>query len=172
MRKKTIFSCCVLAPFALGGLVACQGELKLNDGVGASPVDMKGGGVVLPANIGFADIYKDLDVGTGLSCTNQLSPCHGGTNPTGLMALQDMAAQDMAKLMANYTQVVARVDMNNPSNSKLLTKPLDLGQGGTPHVGGNSYFPDKSNPMYQRWLIWVQLGAKFESVPTGAGGGN
>jgi hypothetical protein len=172
VRKKTSFLCFVMVPFALGGLLGCQGELKLNDGVGANPVDMKGGGSVIPANIGFADIYKDLDAGTGLGCTNQVSACHGGTNPTGLMALQDMSAQDMAKLMTNYTQVVARVDTSNPSNSKLLTKPLDVGQGGVAHVGGNAYFPDKSNPMYQRWLVWVQLGAKFESVPTGASGGN
>lgn len=167
MRKKTIFLSFIVPSVALAAFVGCQGELKLNDGVGVNPVDMSGGGSSIPANIGFADIYKDLDASTGLGCTNQVSACHGGTNPAGLMALQDMSAQDMTKLMANYTQVLARVDTSNPSNSKLLSKPLDVGKGGVSHVGGNAYFPDTSHPMYQRWLVWVQLGAKFESVPTG-----
>lgn len=154
-----------MLPVTLASLVGCQGELKLNDGVGVPPKQMMSS-YQLPATLSFADIYKDLDAGTGLGCTNQVSGCHGGTNPTGLMALQDMSAQDMAKLMANYTQVKERVDTAAPTNSKLITKPLDLNQGGVAHVGGNFYLPDTSNPMYQRWLCWVQLGANFDATST------
>ena len=125
--------------------MGCQGELKLNDGVGAAPMQMMTS-YKLPSTLGFLDVYKDLDAGTGLGCTNQVSGCHGGTNPTGLMALQDMSAQDMTKLMANYTQVKARVDTAAPTNSKLISKPLDLGKGGTPHVGGN--FTSRYQPSH------------------------
>lgn len=164
MRKHTISCCVVLAAAAVAVAVGCQGELKLNDGVGAGPRDMATASAI-PANLGFVDINSDLQA---LGCTNNIGACHGGTNPTGLMALQDGAGQDMAKLMANYNSVVPlRVDTTNPSDSKLVKKPLDKAQGGTDHVGGNAFFPDKSNPMYQRWVKWVQLGAKFETVPTG-----
>lgn len=150
---------------------ACQGELKLNDGVNKPPVDMA---MVndIPPNIGFEDIYKEMDAPPGLGCTNQIGACHGGATPTGQMALTDMAAGDMAKLMTNYTSVTARVNTGDPQASVLLLKMLAASAGGTSHVGG-TYFQSTSNPMYKRWLVWIQLGAKFESVSTaGAGGGN
>jgi hypothetical protein len=155
--------------FALG---ACQGELKLNDGVAKPPQDMTmAKPEELPATIGYADINRDMDTPPGLGCTNQISGCHGGATPTGKLALADMAAQDMAKLMGNYTQVQSRITTSDPPNSLLLLKMLSTAAGGTAHSGG-TYFQDKSNIMYRRWLVWIQLGAPFEAVSTsGSGGG-
>lgn len=148
-------------------LVACQGELKLNDGVARAPRDMAMAGSVIPAMIGFEDIYKDLDTPPGLGCTNQITACHGGTSPGGIMKLVDMSVGDMAKLMENYNEVLTRVSTSDPPSSVLLQKLLEGGPG---HVGGK-YFQDTNAPMYRRWLVWIQLGAKFESVSTmGAGG--
>lgn len=119
-------------------------------------------------SISFATIYKDLDAPT-LGCTTQISACHGGASPTGLMALDSMAASDMAKLMNSYNQVKARVDTANPANSLILKKPLATGAGGTQHTGGNLFFMDTNNVIYKRWLLWIQLGANFDSVPVGGG---
>lgn len=169
-RKYPPISAWVLC---LSGLsfAACQGELKLNDGVNKPPADMATVNDI-PPTIGFADIYKEMDAPPGLGCTNQISACHGGATPTGQMALTDMASADMAKLMDNYTNVMARVSTTDPPSSLLLKKMLAASAGGTSHVGGN-YFQSTSNAMYKRWLVWIQLGAKFESVSTaGAGGGN
>ena len=152
-------------------LSACQGELKLNDGVAKPPADMAKPKDDIPAMLGFADINKDMDTPPGLGCTNQISACHGGTNPTGQMKLHDMAASDMALLMDNYTNVQSRVNTSDPPNSLILLKMLDASAGGTSHTGG-TYFQDTSNSMYKRWLIWIQLGAKFEEVSTAGAGGS
>jgi hypothetical protein len=150
-------------------LWACQGELKLNDGVAMPPKDLATVNDI-PPTIGFADIYKDMDTPPGLGCTNQISACHGGATPTGQMALTDMSAGDMTKLTMNYTNVRARVTPTDPPGSLLLKKMLSAGAGGTSHVGG-TYFQDTNNAMYKRWLVWIQLGAPFDPVSTMSGGG-
>lgn len=124
----------------------------------------------VPALLGFADINKDMDTPPGLGCTNQIGACHGGTSPTGVMALADMASTDMAKLMTNYNNVKMRVNTSDPANSLLLLKMLSAAAGGTNHTGG-TYFQDKNNGMYKRWLVWIQLGAPFDQVSTMGGGG-
>jgi hypothetical protein len=122
----------------------------------------------IPPTLGYADINADLDTKTpGLGCTLPSGGCHGGTNPTGKMALLDGAAGDMAKLMANYAEVVQRVDKTTPANSLLLTKPLN---STVPHQGG-TFFQSTNTPMYRRWLVWIQLGAPFDPVSTAGNGG-
>lgn len=75
--------------------------------------------------------------------------------------------QDAAAAMANYTESKARVDLANPANSLLLTKPLTT-RGDVLHEGGKSYIANEMAPEYQRWFKWVQCGAKFEAVPSDA----
>jgi hypothetical protein len=151
-------------------LLACQAELKLNDGVAKPPADMAmSANNPIPAMLGYIDINKDLE-SPALGCTNQVSACHGGSNPAGTMALADMAAGDMTKLMSNYNQVKMRVTTTDPANSLILLKLLATSQVGMSHPGGTP-FSDTNNPMYQRWLVWIQLGAPFDQVPTMGGGG-
>jgi hypothetical protein len=143
---------------------ACQGELKLSGSVTAPP-DMTAAPInTTPATLGFANIYGDMET---LGCT--LSACHGGATPAGNFSIQPMASSDMTKLMANYTTTKVRVNTSSASMSLLLLKLQPTGQGGTPHTGGNMFFPNTSNSMYKNWLLWIQLGAPYDPVPTGAG---
>ena len=168
-RLGSLFGC-FAALVALAPLSGCQGALNLNDGVARPPADMT---MVMnndiPAMLGFADIYRDMDTPPGLGCTNQISACHGGTTPTGKMALLDMSSGDMAKLMTSYAQVQMRVTTSDPANSLLLLKMLSSSAGGVTHTGG-TYFQDKNNAMYKRWLKWIELGAPFEETSTTGGG--
>jgi hypothetical protein len=118
----------------------------------------------IPATLGFATIYGDMET---LGCT--LSSCHGGATPSGNFSLQAMASSDMTKLMANYTSSKIRINTATANQSLLLLKLQPTGQGGIPHTGGNLFFPNSSNAMYQNWLLWIQLGAPYDPVPTGAG---
>jgi hypothetical protein len=119
-------------------------------------------------SISFATVYKDLD-SPSLGCTNQIPACHGGATPTGMMALDSMAGTDMTKLMASYNQVKMRTTVSDPSSSLIVKKPLATAAGGVAHVGGNGFFKDTNDAVYKRWLLWIQLGAQFESVSVNGG---
>jgi hypothetical protein len=117
---------------------------------------------VPPGTIGFADSEADLEK-PAFGCTNNASGCHGGTMPTGIMQLVPNASQDMVALMNNYMQIQARVSVGTPDQSKLLQKTLQTSM--TSH-GGIKPFATAQDPTYQRWLLWIQLGAGFASVST------
>lgn len=123
----------------------------------------------IPAMLGFANIYRDMDTSPGLGCTLQSSGCHNGATPTGKMSLDSMASGDMAKLMASYTQVKDRTLASDPPNSLILLKMLSASAGGVSHSGG-TFFQDKNNAMYKRWLKWIELGTPFDPVSTSGGG--
>jgi hypothetical protein len=153
-------------------LLACQGALKLNDpgevrDMATAP-DLAG--EPTPGFISFADINRDLDR-FEYGCTNGFSSCHGGATPTGLMSLEKNANQDMTTLMANYSAVLTRVNTTMPDQSLILQKMLKTS---TVAHSGLKPFDTISDPIYQRWLLWIQKGAKFESVATTASitGGN
>jgi hypothetical protein len=135
-----------------------------------SQVDLSPGNAI-PAMLGFADINNDIDVAPGLGCTTPAASCHGTTMPSGIMQLVAMAAGNMTELMANYNQVKMQCNLSNPTQSLFLLKPLAISAGGVQHTGGNSYFMNTQNPMYQRWLYWIQLGAPFNEVSTMGDGG-
>ncbi len=149
---------------------ACQGALNLNDGVARQPADMT---MVMnndiPPMLGFADIYRDMAEPPGLNCTLQSTGCHSGSTPTGKMVLVGMASGDMAKLMTSFTSVKDRTTAVDPANSLLLLKMLSAAAGGVSHTGG-TYFQDKNNAMYKRWLKWIELGTPFDAVSTTGGG--
>lgn len=148
---------------------ACQGELKLDAGSGGgrdlsvADLSASSGPDLSPAGLSFADINADLDKPI-YGCTGAAPVCHGGTNPSGKIKLQ--AGGTMAALQANYAEVLTRVNVATPEASLMLTKPLD--KSGVDHMGGK-VFPAAADTTYQRWLKWIQLGAKFEFVPLGAG---
>lgn len=151
----------------LGVLLACQGELKLNNpGQLNSPLDFSvaqdlGGDTgPMPGYVSFTDIQRDLQQ-SGYLCDT--SGCHGGTNPPGVMKLLSGALSNMTALQANYSEVKARVDTSKPDSSVLLLKTLKTS---TTMHSGLKPFNDTNDPVYQRWLTWIRLGAKFEPVPT------
>ncbi|MHC5064423.1 MAG: hypothetical protein ACYTG5_10665 [Planctomycetota bacterium] len=96
-----------------------------------------------PPDISYAnDIYPIWD---NRNCTG----CHG--NAGGLTLSGSVAA--------SYAEVIDVVDLQNPANSEILTKPLDPSQGGVSHNGG-TYFATTSDPDYQKILAWIIKGAK------------
>jgi hypothetical protein len=117
-----------------------------------------------PGQISFADIERDMEKGS-FGCANGAGGCHGGTMPTGVMKLAMNASQDMTALMGNFMQVTAmmRVTPATPDQSLLLLKTLMTST--TSHLGIKP-FANAQDPSYQRWLLWIQLGANFQPVPT------
>jgi hypothetical protein len=67
--------------------------------------------------------------------------------------------------------VLTRVNTTMPDQSLILQKMLKTS---TVSHSGLKPFDTISDPIYQRWLLWIQKGAKFESVATTASitGGN
>ena len=149
---------------------ACQGELNLRAAPGAqakedlaTPLDL------MPPidGVSFADINRDMDQPI-LGCTSPAGACHGTDKPTGIVKLKDgfTTKGDMAVLMANYQAVLTELKQADPANSPFLLRPLK--DSGLTHTGGK-VFLNTSDAVYQRWLKWIQLGAKFEFVPFSSG---
>ena len=85
------------------------------------------------------DIETDIE---NLGCSN--AACHGGAQTPVLKNGQ---------AAANYTNFV--MDAMSGANSLVLTKNLQ-GSGMT-HAGGIK-FTSTSDPVYQRWLKWINAG--------------
>ena len=152
----------------MAGLAGCQGALTLTHPGVVSDMsvvpDQAGTGT--PGTISFADIERDLEKGN-FGCANGSGVCHGGTKPTGVMMISPGASQDMTALMGNYMQVMARVNTAMPDQSVLLQKTLTTS---TVSHGGIKPFVDAQDASYQRWLLWIQLGASFAAVSTSGQG--
>lgn len=95
------------------------------------------------------DVQADLDV---KGCT--LSACHGTSGNGSVMYVKPMATAQ-ADIDANYTHVMAEINATQADQSPLLRKPL--AGSGSGHAGGTA-FASTSDPMYQRWLKWIQSG--------------
>ncbi len=115
--------------------------------------------------VSFADINRDMDTST-FGCTGQASVCHGPGTKAPLL-LKANGLKDMAALMANYSALVPKeVDTANATISRFLVIPfLDENKGGIRHTGGKYAGLDPGGAIYNRWLKWIKLGAKFEYRP-------
>ncbi len=145
LRSVLLFSC-LAAP--LSGCIGDLVELTPKDqGTNNNPdLSMGGGGgdgggggnpVFNP------DIFNDI---VSLGCTS--GGCHGGTTPPVLKNMTDPTT-----MMANYTNFTA--DANMGAGSLVLTK--NLAGNGVSHGGGKA-FPSTSDPVYMRWLAWINAG--------------
>ncbi|UCE90147.1 MAG: hypothetical protein JSW10_04840 [Pseudomonadota bacterium] len=101
-----------------------------------------------PANINLLFISR--------GCAN--AGCHrkGESNAAvgGFFLDRDAVAGDQTMIF-NYLWALANVDLTNPAQSKLLTKPLDEGAGGESH-GGGAIFADTTDAGYIALLNWIQ----------------
>ena len=59
------------------------------------------------------------------------------------------------QVLANYDSASGMANITNPSNSKLLTKPLAQSAGGIQHLGGD-IFLTMTDPDYAAMLGWIQ----------------
>jgi hypothetical protein len=89
-------------------------------------------------------IQADID---NLGCS--ASNCHGGTQTPVVKRLPITQAD----IDANYAAFKA--DAMNGEQSLILTK--NLAGSGVTHTGGTS-FANTQDPIYQRWLAWINGG--------------
>lgn len=139
----------LILSFAAAGCVGDLVEIGGNNGAdlstgGGSPdlAGMNGGGGDggSTQSVHFSpDIETDIE---NLGCT--ASVCHGGSQ---IPVLKNGAA------MMNYTNFKA--DAMTGENSPVLTKNL---QGSGVTHGGGSKFQSTSDPVYVRWLAWINAG--------------
>lgn len=90
------------------------------------------------------DIQADIDA---KSCS--AAACHGSSNPPTLKAMPTQQAD----IDTNYIGFTANCDTGAPDQSNVLKTMLPGGG----HAGGQE-FASTSDPVYQRWLRWIQAG--------------
>ena len=116
--------------------------------LGGSTEDAAPGGsvdlVLVPAPHFDPTIQADID---SLGCS--ASSCHGGTQIPVLKRMPVLPAD----IATNYNDFKA--EAMNGEASNILVK--NLAGSGVTHTGGSS-FADKSDPIYQRWLAWINGG--------------
>jgi hypothetical protein len=92
----------------------------------------------------YPTIAADIDA---LGCSN--ASCHGGAAPMHLVAGAS-SATDRAQ-----TYDAFRAHAMSGESSPVLVK--NLAGSGVAH-GGGSNFASTSDPIYRRWLAWIQAG--------------
>jgi hypothetical protein len=80
--------------------------------------------------------------------------CHGG-GIRGTLELSPPGAKDAR---FDFDQVVLQVSATAPQSSLILTEPLALAAGGTPH--GVKPFADTTDAGYQAILQWIRDGVQ------------
>jgi hypothetical protein len=78
--------------------------------------------------------------------------CHGG-GIRGTLELSPPGAKDVR---FDFDQVVLQVSATAPQNSLILTEPLAIAAGGTPHQV--KPFATTADPEYQTILQWIMAG--------------
>lgn len=79
--------------------------------------------------------------------------CHGG----GIRGTLRLSPQGAKNVTYDFNQVSLEVNPSPPESSLILTKPLALAAGGTPHQ--IKPFATTSDSDYQAILHWIQDGA-------------
>jgi len=79
--------------------------------------------------------------------------CHGG----GIQGTFRLSPPGAKNAQLDYDQSSLQVSISPRTASRLLTKPLAVAAGGTPH-GGGEFFSTTSDPDYQAILKWINDG--------------
>src|SRR5690349_23313784 len=111
------------------------------------PVPPSGGQSVTLDYATFASNVEPILVEHGCDATGD---CHGG-GIRGTLALSPPSAKDVH---FDFDQVSLQVWPATPTSSPILTKPLALSAGGTPHAV--KVFATTSDSEYQSILAWIQ----------------
>ena len=112
-----------------------------------APPTPPGGGQ--PVTLSFPEFQTNVEpILTRQGC-DAGGDCHGG-GIRGTLQLSPVGAKDA---QFDFDQVVLQVSMTSPDASPILTKPLALTAGGTPH----SYKPFASteDPDYEAIRLWI-----------------
>jgi hypothetical protein len=91
----------------------------------------------------------------GCHYRDKSNPNSGG--PGGSFRVFDCSSDSCSveQLLANQDSAAGMVNIANPTNSKLLTKPLALAASGVQHLGGD-IFLSTADPDYVAILGWIQ----------------
>lgn len=80
--------------------------------------------------------------------------CHGG----GIRGSLELSPPDAKDTRFDFDQVALQVSATTPESSALLTEPLALAAGGTPHQ--SKPFASTADADYQAMLAWIRAGAQ------------
>ncbi len=115
-----------------------------------APPDPPGGGQTLVLDFArFEQTVEPVLVAHGCDATGD---CHGG-GIRGSLELSPPGAKDAR---FDFDQVVLQVSASNRNASPILTEPLALAAGGTPH--SVKPFASTSDADYQAILAWIMAG--------------
>ncbi len=123
-----------------------------HDPLVTSPAEIDPGGC---DDVALEQLFRD----TVFAARGRCYPCHfeGIANPIP-GAIQWVAQDETCDLAAATTMAnVIReqfIDIDEPSQSSLLLKPLSEEQGGLPH-GGNAKFQKENDAGYDNFLYWL-----------------
>lgn len=99
----------------------------------------------------FQQAVEPILIAHGCDATGD---CHGG-GIRGTLELSPPGAKDAR---FDFDQVALQVSAAAPQSSLILTEPLALAAGGTPH--GVKAFPDTSDADYRTILDWILDGVQ------------
>ena len=117
-----------------------------------TPPAPPGGGQTLTLDFNqFAQTVDPVLARHGCDATGD---CHGG-GIRGSLQLSPAGAKDTR---FDFDQVVLQVSASSPAASPILTEPLALTAGGTPH--SFKPFTSTSDPDYQAILTWIMAGVR------------
>lgn len=115
-----------------------------------APPNPPGGGQTLLLDFDqFAQTVEPVLVAHGCDATGD---CHGG-GIRGSLELSPPGAKDTR---FDFDQVVLQVSASNRTASPILTEPLSIAAGGTPH--SVKPFASTSDADYQAILAWIMAG--------------
>jgi hypothetical protein len=118
----------------------------------SEPPEPPSGGQEL--NLSFAQFEASVEpILTQQGC-DAVGDCHGG----GIRGSLQLSPPDAKDVQFDFDQVALQVSASDPENSPILTEPLAIQAGGTPH----SYEPFSStaDTSYQAILQWIQDGVQ------------
>lgn len=133
--------------------------VSLATGCGSVDPGVEGSGETLDYNAFKATIQPILD---GRGCSN--SGCHyrdkndpNNGGPGGSLRLFNCTADPCTEdeYLSNFDSASGMSNIPNPSDSKLLLKPLAVSAGGIQHLGGD-IFLSTGDPDYFTILSWIQ----------------
>ena len=115
-----------------------------------APVDPPGGGQRLTLDFTqFEQSVEPVLMAHGCDATGD---CHGG----GIRGSLELSPPGAKNAQFDFDQVVLQVSASNRSASPILTEPLALSAGGTPH--SFKPFASTSDADYQAILAWIMAG--------------
>jgi hypothetical protein len=130
-------------------LLALPGALHGCSSPTAPPSPPSGGQQLNLSFAQFDSLVEPVLMAQGCDATGD---CHGG----GIRGTLELSPPGAKNSQFDYDQVVLQVTIAPRDSSPILTRPLALAAGGTPHP--YKPFATTSDPGYQAILQWVLAG--------------